>query len=189
MRPSRRMLRPGYVGGTALGHDGRMRLSERLDYPAAPDDVFAMMTDKAFREDVCQATGALSWSVEIDPAGTGDDAGASVTVRRVMPAEVPDMVKRLVGETIEIVQSEQWEPRADGASRHAELLVEVSGQPARLLGSATIEPDGTAAVLTVDGDIKVSIPLVGGKLEKEVARGVQAGLRVEHRRGLAYLAS
>ena len=166
-----------------------MRLSERLDYPAAPDDVFALMTDKAFREDVCQATGALSWSVEIDPAGTGSDAGASVTVRRVMPAEVPDLVKRLVGETIEIVQSEQWEPGEGEVFRHAELLVEVAGQPAKLLGSATIAPDGDGAALTVDGDIKVSIPLVGGKLEQEVARGVRAGLRVEHRRGLAYLSS
>jgi hypothetical protein len=167
-----------------------MRLSERLDYEAAPDDVFAMITDKAFREDVCKAAGALSWSVEVDTAGAGGSAGAgaAVTVRRVMPADVPDMVKKLVGDTIEVVQTEQWEP-ADGAVRRAEVLVEISGQPARMIGTATIGPSGAGALLAVDGDLKVAIPLLGGKLEKEVARGIRAALRVEHRRGVAYLSA
>lgn len=162
-----------------------MRLNERLDYPATPDEVFAMMTDTSFREKVCEATGSLSWSVEIDPAD-GDSDGASVLVRRVMPAEVPDMVKKIVGETIEVVQSEQWEP-ADSAAHHAELLIEIAGQPARMLGTETISADGAGATLTVDGDIKVSIPLVSGRLEKEVARALQAALQVEHRHGLDYL--
>ncbi len=165
-----------------------MRLSERLDYEATPDDVFAMITDKAFREDVCKAAGALSWSVEVDTAGAAGSAGASVTVRRVMPADVPDMVKKLVGETIEVVQTEQWEP-ADGAVRRAEVLVEISGQPAKMTGTATISPNGAGAVLAVDGDLKVTIPLLGGKLEKEVARGIRGALRVEHRRGVAYLSA
>ena len=162
-----------------------MRLNERLEYPASPDEVFAMITDTSFREAVCQATGALSWTVQIDPA-EGGTGGASVMVTRVMPSEVPDMVKKIVGETIEVVQSEQWEP-ADGVGHHAELLVEIEGQPAKMLGSETIAAEGEGATLTVDGDIKVSIPLVGGRLEKEVARAMTAALQVEHRRGLDYL--
>ena len=163
-----------------------MRLSERLDYEATPDDVFAMITDKSFREDVCKAAGALSWSVEVATDGAG--SGAAVTVRRVMPAEVPDMVKKLVGETIEVVQTEQWEP-AEGSARQAEVLVEIADQPAKMIGTATIEADGAGAVLAIEGDIKVAIPLLGGKLEKEVARGIRAALQVEHRRGVAYLSA
>jgi len=165
-----------------------MRLSERLEYEAAPDDVFAMITDKAFREDVCEAAGALSWSVEVAIDGADTGAGASVTVRRVMPADVPDMVKKLVGETIEVVQTEQWEP-AEGTARRAEVLVEIDGQPAKMIGIATIEADGAGAVLAIDGDIKVAIPFLGGKLEKEVSRGIRAALVVEHRRGVAYLSA
>jgi hypothetical protein len=165
-----------------------MRLSERVEYPAAPGAVYAMLTDEAFREDVCQATGALSWSVEVDAAGPDRGAGASVTVRRVLPSDVPDMVKRLVGETIEVVQAEQWEPGDDvGPARRAEVLVEIVGQPAKMIGMATIESDGDATVFAVNGDVTVSIPLFGGKLEKEVARAIRSALAVEHRRGLVYL--
>ncbi len=165
-----------------------MRLSERVQYPAAPDAVYAMLTDEAFREDVCQATGALSWSVEVDAAGPDRGAGASVTVRRVLPSDVPDMVKRLVGETIEVVQTEQWEPGDDvGPARRAEVLVEIVGQPAKMIGMATIEPNGDSTVFAIDGEVTVSIPLFGGKLEKEVARAIGSAVAVEHRQGLAYL--
>jgi hypothetical protein len=165
-----------------------MRLSERLDYPAAPDAVYAMLIDKAFREDVCQATGALSWSVEVDTAGPERGAGASVTIRRVMPSDVPDIVKRLVGETLEVVQTEQWEPGDDGPGRRAEVLVEIVGQPAKMIGLTTVEAHGgDGTVFAVDGDVTVSIPLFGGRLEKEVARAIRSALAVEHRRGRAYL--
>jgi hypothetical protein len=168
--------------------DVPMELKERLDYPAGPAAVFAMITDKAFREDVCKATGARSWSVEVDSSGGGAGAGVSVTVRRVMPAHVSDLVKKLVGETIEVVQTEQWEP-GDGVVRRAEVLVEVVGQPAKMIGIATIEPGVAGAVMAVEGDVKVKIPLLGGKLEKEIAGGIRSALAVEHKRGMAYLSS
>lgn len=163
-----------------------MRLNERLDYPAAPDHVYAMVTDKAFRDDVCEATGAVSWSVEVDNSPDGAEYGAAVTVRRVLPADVPEMMKRLVGETIEVVQTEQWES-ADGDSRRAEVLVEIADQPARMIGTAVIEPAGDGASLTLEGDVKVAVPMLGGRLEKEVTKVIQSALRIEQRRGVRYL--
>lgn len=165
-----------------------MRLTERLEYPATTEDVFAMFCDRAFREQVCQETGALSWSVEVDASSDTAGDGASVTVRRVMPAEVPAAVKRFLGETVEVVQTEQWES-ADGDHRRAEVLIEIEGQPAKMIGTVTLEPDGETSALVLDGEIKVRVPLVGSRLEKEVARAVTGGLRVEQRVGRGYLAA
>jgi len=160
-----------------------MRLEERLDYPATPDVVYAMVTDKEFRDGVCAASGALSWSVEVDRTG----GGASLTVRRVMPADLPAAARRLLGETVEVIQTEQWEPPR-GEHRRAEVLVEIAGQPAKMIGTATLDPTGEGSAFVLAGDVKVRIPLVGHRLEREVARGIRLALGVEYRQGMAYLA-
>ena len=56
---------------------------------------------------MCAATGATSWDVAVD----ADESGGTVTVTRVLPAEVPDAVRRIVGETVTVTQTETWEPR------------------------------------------------------------------------------
>ena len=46
-----------------------------------------------------------------------------------MPAEVPDFMKKIVGETVDVVQTEDWgAPDADG-QRTADVVVQIKGQP------------------------------------------------------------
>jgi len=158
-----------------------MKFTAQMNYPSAtPDAVFALLVDADFRGEVCEATHALDYDVGIEVHHNG---AASVRVHRVMPAEVPDFVRRLVGDRIDVVQTEEWRPpRADGR-RTADLLVQIRGQPARVTGAVTLERDGSGVRESIQGELKVSIPMVGRKVEPEIAKGILYAIRKEEERG------
>ncbi len=161
-----------------------MDLRSELHYDAGVDDVFAMLCDEAFRTRVCRATGATDHEVAI----SRDGDTAHVRIRRVLPARVPDFARKFVGNHIEVVQIEDWGgPEADGG-RRARLRIEIPGKPGSVDGSVTLSPTGPGSRELVTGDIKVSIPLVGRKLESEVHRGITAAMDVEGRVGATWLA-
>lgn len=162
-----------------------MQVSAQITYPAPADAVFAMLTDREFLAEVCRATGALRHTVDLDDTG-GD---VTVTTRRDLPTdEVPDFVKRFVGETLTVVRVDRWQAPASDGSRQGTLSVEISGAPVRMTGTLALRPQGASAVQDVDGDLKASVPLVGGKIEKAAEPAIRAGLRTEERVGKAWLA-
>lgn len=163
---------------------GRMELHETLEYDADPDTVFAMLCDQSWREDVCRAVHALDFDVTIRQDGD------TVVVRteRTMPAQVPDAVKRFVGDTLIIEQVETWGPATAGGARAADLVVDVKGQPAGMKGTIALEPAGSGSREDVRGDVKVRIPFIGGKVEPEIVKALRTAIRVEGKAGRAYLA-
>lgn len=159
-----------------------MELKTELSYDAGVEDVFAMLCDEDFRKQVCEATHSRSYDVSVTPSG----GGAEVRVSRLMPA--PDMAKRFVGDSIEIVQVEKWPaPAADG-SRTAELKVDVPGKPASMRGTVVLAPAGSGATESFTGDIKVKVPMVGATLEKEIAKALLAAIKREGKVGERWLA-
>ena len=161
-----------------------MQLREVLEYDAPLDRVFEMLCDRAWREKVCAEQRAESWDVTIDVV----DDQAWVSVVRVLPAQVPDVVKSMVGRTIETVQTENWGPTSPDGSRRAEFHVQVKGQPATVAGEVRLEPIGGRSRQTVVGDVRVKIPFIGRRIEPEIAKAIRAGITVEQRLGAAYLA-
>ena len=76
----------------------------------------------------------------------------------------------------------------NGAPSDAEFLVNIPGKPGQLRGTVTLTERGGETVKIVDGDIKVSIPLVGGKLEGLIGDLFRSALRAESRVGARWLA-
>ena len=161
-----------------------MDLREQITYDAPPDEVFAMLCDESFRAEACAAVHALSHTVAVDRVG--DEA--TVRTTRVMPAQVPDFAKKMVGETIEVTQVERWgAPDAAGA-RTAQLRIAITGQPAGMEGSVRLEPaaGGTREILA--GDVRVRIPFVGRQIEPEIAKAIRAAVVKEAEVGRHWLA-
>jgi hypothetical protein len=157
-----------------------MRFERTLRYDAPPDAVFAMLGEAVFRELVCEEQHTVDATATVD----GVDDTMSVMVDQKRPAEgIPSFAKKLVGDTIHIQQREEWSSRTD-----ATLEVSVPGKPGHLKGTITLRPDGEGTVETVSGDIKVHIPLVGGKLEGLIAELFEHALRAEQRVGTRWLA-
>lgn len=162
---------------------GAMQFTEVITYPAPPDTVFAMLGDPEFRANVCRATGALEHSVGIDP--DGDEV--VVTTVRVMPAEVPDFVRRLVGERIEVAQHERWSPADATGRRAASLSLRISGAPANMHGGIELAPHDVGCQETISGDLRVLVPFVGGRIEAEMVRALRLAIEREAQVGHEYL--
>jgi uncharacterized protein DUF2505 len=155
------------------------RIAHVLTYSGAFADVAAMLADPAFREEVCARQGVLRHSVRV----SGRGAGMEVVVDRVHSADgLPSVARKLVGDEINIVQVERWTD-ADAA----DVTVTIPGKPAEMSGHITLTEDGGSTVESVTLDVRVGIPLVGGKIEDLVADLMVAALKAENKVGRDYL--
>jgi len=68
------------------------------------------------------------------------------------------------------------------------MTLSVPGKPGSMTGTITLTEAAGVTTETIDGDIKVSIPLVGGKLEGVIADLFTTALQVEQEVGTAWLA-
>ncbi len=162
---------------------GRMELHETLEYDADPDTVFAMLCDQSWREAVCRDVHALAYDVSVRQEG---DA-VVIRTERTMRAEVPDAVKKLVGDTIVVEQVETWGPAGTDGTRTADLEVDIEGKPAGMLGTVTLQPVGGGSHEVIRGDVTVRIPFIGSRIEPEIVKVIRAAIRVEGEAGRAYL--
>jgi hypothetical protein len=157
-----------------------MKFEHTLRYDASPAEVFAMLGDPGFREQVCEAQHVSECTVEID--GVDDTMTVKVDQRR--PSDgIPSFAKKFVGDTIHILQEEEW-----SGPRDAALEVSIPGKPGHLKGTISLRPDGDGTVETVAGELRVHIPVVGGKIEKLIAELLEHALEAEQRVGKSWLA-
>jgi hypothetical protein len=155
------------------------RLRHDLTYDAAMVDVAAMLADPEFREEVCAEQHVLRAMVSVD----ADEHGMEVTIDQVQATEgVPSFAKRFVGDEINIVQTESWSTATEGT-----IQVTIPGKPGEMKGTSRLSESGGVTTHAVDLDIRVGIPLVGGKIEGLIADLLLKALKVENRVGRAYL--
>lgn len=152
-----------------------MKLNETFSYRADVETVYALITDQAFRTESCANQGAQDYDVTVDAHGDG----ATVTVIRTQDADLPDFVKKLTGNTVKVKQTEVWGGPDGNGDRNADVKVSIIGQPAEMTGKARLSADGDGSEFTLNGDVKVSIPFIGKKMEPEVAKAITASLREE----------
>ncbi|UQX89110.1 DUF2505 domain-containing protein [Jatrophihabitans telluris] len=162
-----------------------MKLSETTTSDVTVEQAFSAHTEQSVREQACKESGALSWEVTIAPVGDV----TRIQVDRVMPPAVPDFVKKFLGETISVRQVEEWSAPASDGGRTATVKVTIQGQPASMVGTAVLKPQGTGSVEIVEGDVKVAVPFLGKKIEPEIVKVIAAALKIEQRVGVEWIKS
>ena len=157
-----------------------MKFRHELAYDASPGEVFEMLADPAFREASAAAMGVVSADVALERS----DDGFTLTIDQVqLTDDLPSFARTFAGSTTRAIQHEQWTDRTS-----ASLRIETPGKPAEMKGTITLVPDGAGTREVVELDVRVKMPLIGGKLEKLMAAKVEAGLVAEHGAGTAWLA-
>ena len=157
------------------------KLSHDLTYQASLTEVGEMLMAPGFREQVCDAQGATRRTVTVGPKA----AGMEVVIDQVMPARgIPGFAKKFVGEEINLVQTEQWSDIETGS-----VDVVIPGKPGQMRGTIRIQESGGTTTETVEMEIKVSIPLVGGKIESLIADLLRKALKAEQAVCRDYLAT
>lgn len=155
-----------------------MDISSTVTFPAPPLEVFSLLTDRGFLEDVAREQGATEWEVQV--------VNATTTSTRTLPA--PPEAQRFTGKTLTVVEEIAWGEAAADGSRTGALSVKVPGQPIGMTGEVRLSPSGDETVCLVSGDLKANIPLLGRKIEQMAAPAMVDGIRVQERVGRQRLA-
>ena len=160
-----------------------MKLKESFTYPDTDvASVYALVTDPAFREEAVAVVGGSDIEVTVEPSGDGH----TITVIQTQPANVPDFIKKFIGDSVKVKQTEEWGGPDDSGGRSADIRFTVIGQPADMKGRATLSGNGDVTFV-VQGDLKVSVPFLGKKIEPEIAKIVAASLRSDVEQGIKRL--
>ena len=155
------------------------RLTYDLTYDAPLPEVGTMLLDPAFRERVCDALLAVRKEVSVGP----DGGGMKVVIDMVQATQgIPGFARKFVGDEIEMVQTERWSDM-----ENAVIDVVIPGKPGQMSGTATLREEGGTTTETVAMEIKVNIPLVGGRIESLIADLLRKALRTENSVGRDYL--
>lgn len=154
-------------------------------FPADPETVFAMLCDPEYVATKAKAMFAMSYDVDVSAA---DDGGAVIALTRVLPAKVPDAVRRIVGETITVQQTDTWSASKPDDSREATLEATIERAPSTIRGGMHLTPlpDG-GTELRVRATIKGNVPFVGKKIEEAAADLIGKAARKEEQVGREWL--
>lgn len=155
-----------------------VKFRHELVYDAPPDDVLAMLADPAFRAKVCEAQGVVSHDIDLTPTGTGFTL---VNDQVQDTAGLPAIAKKIAGDTTRAVIEEQW------TGHSGTVTITAPGKPTSATGTARLEARGAGTAEVVELDIKVKVPVIGGKLEGLMADNITKGLEVEQTVGAAWL--
>lgn len=157
-----------------------MKFSHEIHYDASPDEVFAMLSDPSFRQRSLDAMDAKATEIKVEARGEGMSLRID---QEQVTAGVPSFAKKFAGETTRVIHSEEWPSSSSGT-----LTIETPGKPTSLTGTLTLKPSGSGTAEVFDGEIKVKVPLIGGKLESLMADLFTQGMDKEHAVGVAWLA-
>ena len=155
-----------------------MKITAAQSYPADPTAVHAMLTDEAFLARAASELGAVEHKVAATPSRSALEAA--------LPA--PSEIRRFIGDTLRIVMDTTWSDAAGDGSRGGVLTLTVPGAPMKAVADVRIAPAASGSTVTYDGDLTVSIPLVGGQVEKMAAPQILDALAAQERVGQAWLA-
>jgi hypothetical protein len=156
-----------------------MRFRHELSYDAPPERVFEMLADPDFRRRACEAMEVISADVQLERKGEG----FTLVIDQLQNTkDLPGFARTFAGESTQAIQRESWSSPSAG-----DLVIESPGKPTSAKGTIRLEPAGAGTREVVELEIKVKVPLIGGKLEKLMAEKVAAGMDVEHGVGVAWL--
>lgn len=147
-------------------------------------DVYRALVDETYLKDRLKVLGGTDAQLV---SFTSSGGQTSYQLKQGVAAEhLPSVAKSLLGGDLVIHRVEAWTE----AGHTGTVEVTINGVPGRLDGTIELaEHAGGGSKLTLTGQVKVSIPLVGGKLETMIAEQVAALLDKENEFTTEWLAN
>jgi hypothetical protein len=156
-------------------------MSRQIDFrsvsPHPADEVYATMVDPDYLRARLERIGGPGAGLLEHSA---DVQGARYRLRLGLDAkDLPSVVRSVMSGDVTIERDERW-TRHDSGRYLAEVDVMIPGAPASAKGGMRLRdlPDG-GSELNVRADVRVSVPLIGGKIEGVVGDQVQRLLVAE----------
>jgi hypothetical protein len=149
--------------------------------------VIGLFADPEFAARRANAAGAQEGEAWVDGTADGE---FTVSIRRVVPAtSIPAEFRSFVGKDLHVRYTEVWQaPSPAVHDRVGTFAVEIVGAPGHAAGAVGLTAQGESTDFLATGEVKVSIPLFGGMVEKVVVDAVVKGLDQELAAADAWLA-
>lgn len=152
------------------------KLQHSIDFPCPPADFAAAVASEQYWNDLV-ANVAADVSELGSFSATGDEVRV-VLQQRVPEKNLPSVITKIRGGDLEIERTVVWSS-ADGEIRTGTFTADVNGAPAKVKGTQTLVATATGAQVIFEGSVEVSIPFIGGKIEKQISKEVQALIDAE----------
>jgi len=138
-------------------------IHEELHYDRAPRELFALISSGAFQLEIISHLGGRD--AELVEATVTPDDGVKVVTRQRTGVELPGFAKKLIPASTTVTQSYIWEPAREDGSREGIWSAEIKGAPISMGGPTELRMTGSGCLHVFSGEVKASVPVVGGKLE------------------------
>lgn len=163
-----------------------MRFEVSHSFVADPERVAAALLDPDFQASL-KSVGSLK-DREVLAQETTADGRVARRVRSVLELELSGMAGRLLGDADPAwVQVETWDATTQTWTWHIEP--EVHDDLLSAQGTTVISGDAEKTTRTVAGEVKVHVPLYGGKVEGWIVRGITEAYDEEAARLASWLES
>jgi hypothetical protein len=148
------------------------------------DAVFASFMNPDFVKARSEAVGARN----IDVTVSEEDGVYTLTITREMPSDAPGALKKFIPAWSKTTQVETWKGDTGGPYTGT-TEANVDGISVSITGSMKLSALSTGSVNVTETLIKVSIPFVGGKMEKFAGSASKEMLAKEYEYNKANIAS
>jgi hypothetical protein len=138
-------------------------IHEELHYDRAPMELFALISSGAFQLEIISHLGGKD--AELVEETVTPNGGVKVVTRQRTGVELPGFAKKLIPASTTVTQTYVWEPARGDGSREGKWFAEIRGAPVSMGGPTELRAIGSGSVHVFSGEVKASVPVVGGKLE------------------------
>jgi Protein of unknown function (DUF2505) len=136
------------------------------DYAADVETVYALISNPGYIERKYVALGGRDVAADRSEA---DDGGCEVVTKRTVSVDLPGFAKKVLTPSQTTVQTETWSAAGSDGTRRCSYRVDVQGAPGSISGTHVLARSAGGSHHLIDIEIKVSVPLIGGRLEKLAA--------------------
>jgi hypothetical protein len=161
------------MGTLVMSYNGNLRrmptrFEHRSTFTSPAATVYATLVDRAFLEARLAALGGKGAAI-LEYTGSGDEV--SYRLRQGLDAsKLPGAVRAILKGDLVVERTERW--TLDGGAHTSTGGATISGVPGEIKNRTRIEDGSGGSALVITAEVKVSIPLIGGKFEEVIAEHV-----------------
>jgi hypothetical protein len=138
-------------------------IQEVLPYTRTPAEVFDLISTGKFQIELLTHLGGLN--AEVVEETRHPDGSVRLVTRQQTAVELPGFARRLIPANTTVTQVFEWEPPAGDGSRSGRWSAEARGAPVSVGGPTELRANGCGTDHVYGGQVKASVPVVGGRLE------------------------
>ena len=138
-------------------------IDEEFEYTCPPAALFALIADGDFQLELIGRLGGHD--AELVERTAGPNGGVTLITRQRAGIELPGFAKKLIPAGTTVTQTYAWEPAGEDGARRGTWSADIRGAPVSMGRPTELRATPSGAVHAFRGEVKASVPLVGGKLE------------------------